>query len=211
VSSIQPLDFRTIEPRQGTAAWENDAPMLDELRMALERIGRWLRRSLPDLSIKPIGLRQPLLTATLCGAAMAAYLLFIDAVAFRSALPASYIAFMTGVDLPTRLLYFAYRSTYEAVVYQLLIGSALVWLLGLAWRKDGAIAPGAYWVGLALGHALNLYLNVHGSPLLYEALRFAAPGVLWIYLYRRHGFATCVLAHVSTHVFLQPMLGVVLR
>jgi hypothetical protein len=162
------------------------------------------------LEIIPTGFRYPLRTSVIIGAALAAYLLLIDALVFRSALPTEYRVFIVTADLPSRLLYFVSRSFNEGIVYQLFFGSALVSLIGWAWRKDGRIAPGAYWVGLMLAHLLNLGINTP-LALTYDLFRFVAPGLLWVYLYRRHGLTTVLLAHAATHVFLQPLLGVALR
>jgi hypothetical protein len=169
------------------------------------------------LEILTTGFRYPLRSAVIIGAALAAYLLLIDALVFRSALPPDYRAFIVTADLPARLLYFVSRSFNEGIVYQLFFGSALVSLIGWAWRKDGRIAPGAYWVGLMLAHLINLAINVIAGAsvtplaLTYDLLRFVAPGVLWVYLYRHHGLTSVLVAHASTHVFLQPLLGLALR
>src|SRR5260370_22174316 len=126
---------------------------------------------------------------------------------------------IVSLGLPDRLAYFMLRSFSDGIVYQLFFGSTFVWLMGLTWRRaDGRIAPGAYWSGLILGHILNVFINliaIAGPPvtalvLTYDVLRFVAPGVLWAYLYRRHGLTTTLVAHAATHVFLQPLLGVAL-
>jgi hypothetical protein len=170
------------------------------------------------LDIAPTGFRHPVQVAVLIGAALAVYLLLIDGLVFRSALPSNYRTLIVTVDLPVRLLYFMLRSFNEGIIYQLFAGSTLVWLIGLAWRQgDGRIAPGAYWAGLILAHLLNLCINLFAvaeSPmtllaLTYDLLRFGAPGILWAYLYRRHGLTTTLVAHAATHVFLQPLLAVI--
>jgi hypothetical protein len=90
-------------------------------------------------------------------AALAAYLLLIHGMMFRSALPPDYVTMIVSLGLPDRLLYFMLRSFNDGIVYQLFLGSTLVWLVGLTWRRaDGRIAPGAYWTGLILAHVLNL-------------------------------------------------------
>jgi hypothetical protein len=151
------------------------------------------------LYIVPVGLRNPVRRAIFIGATLAAYLLLIDDLVFKSA--------PIAVDLPGRLVYFVSRSISEGIVYQLFLGSMLVWLIGLIWREEDRIAPGAYWAGLLLAHGLNLCVNAAPTDLTYGLLRFVVPGVLWVYLYRRHGLTTTLVAHASTHVFLQPLLG----
>jgi hypothetical protein len=185
------------------------------LFVAMGVTGLFLARR-TGLEIIPTGFRYPLRAAVLIGAALAAYLLLVDALVFRSALPRGYVTFIVTADLPTRLLYFVLRSFSEGIVYQLFLGSALVALIGLAWRKDGCASQGAYWTGLILAHLINLAINVIAGAsvtplaLTYDLLRFVAPGVLWVYLYRNHGLTTVLVAHASTHVFLQPLLGLAL-
>jgi hypothetical protein len=70
---------------------------------------------------------------------------------------------------------------------------------------------------MILAHVLNIYINVVAktvepfTPLIltYDMFRFVAPGILWGILYWRYRLATADLAHISTHIFLQPTLGIV--
>lgn len=160
------------------------------------------------LEIVPHGLRRPVRLSLIAGASVAAYLLLVDAV-FRAALTGDHAESLPGVALSVRLIYYVLRSVNEGIVYQLFFGSAFVFLIGRVWRHDGAIAPGAYWLGLILAHALNLAINVpfEASALAYDTLRFFVPGLLWAYLYRRHGLSVAIAAHVATHLFFQPLIG----
>lgn len=140
--------------------------------------------------------------------AMGVYLVFIDAVAFRHSLPVGYAAYESS-DLAPRLVYYVLRAASEAITYQLAIGSALVWLLGLVWRDEqGRVASGAVIGGLLLAHLLNVAIDVHIEPqqALYVALRFFVPGIAWAVLYRRHGLQAVLLAHCGLHVALQPVM-----
>jgi hypothetical protein len=187
------------------------------LVFALGLIGLFFARR-TGLEIMPTGLRHPVRVSFLIGAAVAVYVLFIDGFAFRSVLPTEYRAYFVEEGLTVRLIYFILRSFNECIIYQLFVGSTLVWIIGLVWRQaDGRIAPGAYWLAMVFAHLLNIYINVVAitvgpvTPLIltYDMLRFVAPGILWGILYWRYGLATADLAHISTHVFLQPMLGIV--
>ena len=45
---------------------------------------------------------------------------------------------------------------------------------------------------------------------IHVTLRFFAPGLVWVFVYRRFGLAPTLIAHLVTHIFLQPLLGVAL-
>ncbi|WP_153140296.1 hypothetical protein [Paraburkholderia agricolaris] len=160
------------------------------------------------LEIMPHGLRHPMWVSLIVGVLVAAYLLLLDAV-FRAQLTGNAAESLLGISLWVRLIYYVLRSVNEGIVYQLFFGSVFVFLIGRVWRHDGAIAPGAYWLGLILAHALNLAINVpfHASTFIYDTLRFFAPGILWVYLYRRYGLSVAVAAHAATHVFFQPFIA----
>lgn len=188
------------------------------LVFALGLIGLFFARR-TGLEIMPTGLKHPVRVSFLIGAAVAAYVVFIDGFALRSVLPTEYRAYFVEQGLAVRLIYFILRSFNEHIIYQLFVGSTLVWVMGLAWRQaDGRIAPGAYWLAMILAHVLNIYINVVATtagpltPLIltYDFLRFVPPGILWGILYWRYGLATADMAHIATHIFLQPVLGIVL-
>ena len=46
--------------------------------------------------------------------------------------------------------------------------------------------------------------------LLYDALRFVAPGVLSAVIYLRYGFSTAEIASVSFHALLQPAFSLLI-
>jgi hypothetical protein len=68
--------------------------------------------------------------------------------------------------------------------------------------------------GMVLAMFVNIGLNVWLLPgasaaplsIIYVIVRFIGPGVLWGYLYWRHGFLTAEISRAATHVFLQPLL-----
>lgn len=84
--------------------------------------------------------------------------------------------------------------------------SLLVWVASLLWPPREL----TYWSAAVLAQVTNVALQspVPTTPLmgLFIGVRFIAPGVLWGYLYWRHGFAAAAMAHVSAHVVLQPAL-----
>jgi len=162
------------------------------------------------LYIAPQNNNCTLLPSVIAGAVMAGYLLLVDGFLFRSSLPKDYHAFIVGNSLFLRLLYFTLRSVAEVIVFQLAIGSTLVWLLARIWHDPrGRVIPAACFIGLMFAHLLNVYFNVpiESGSLVYDVLRFFAPGLMWAFLYCRFGLVAVLIAHSSTHVFFQPLIS----
>jgi len=168
--------------------------------------------------IESRGLKHPIRTPLLIAAGVAAYVTVIDVWAFRSVLTSGYLDFISRAGLIDRLSYFMLRAFNESILYRLFLSSILVWALGQLWRgEDGLPTNRAYWVGIVIAQAANIAINVtflngfSTTPglLLHDTLRYVMPGVLWGYLYFRHGFTTHEIAAVGTHTFFQPLLSVV--
>jgi hypothetical protein len=97
--------------------------------------------------------------------------------------------------------------------------SGVIWLIGPTRRSGaGTIPEYVYWIAIVIAQAVPMLLNeipfypqtITPIFMLYVVVRFILAGILWGYLYWRHGFATSEIAHVSTHIFLQPLLGYLL-
>jgi len=167
------------------------------------------------LPVSAAALRHSLRTPLLIALGVAIAVAVIDGFVFRAILPAEYVHSMTSVGTGERLIYFMLRAVNEQILYRLFLMSVLVWGLGLVWRgENGRPANGAYWLAILLAQVINISINVPlpETPLLllYDTARYICPGIVWGYLYWRHGFATAELAHVGTHPFLQPALGILL-
>jgi hypothetical protein len=105
------------------------------------------------------------------------------------------------------------RAWNENIIYRLTVMSVLAWIIGFVWRGDGGRpAAGAFVLAAVIAQVINISINVSEASscmmLVYDVLRYIVPGVLWGYLYWRHGFATAEIASVGTHPFLQPLLGI---
>jgi hypothetical protein len=170
--------------------------------------------------IESRGLKHPIITPLLIAAAMGVYVTVLDLWVFRAVLDPGYFAFISGADLGYRLTYFMLRAFNESILYRLFLSTALVWAVGLIWRgRDGRPANGAYWVAIVVAQAANIAINATfatgASPtpwlLLHDGLRYVVPGVVWGYLYFRHGFTTHEIAAVGTHLFFQPLLSLALQ
>lgn len=151
------------------------------------------------------------------GFAVAVGVTIIDAVIFRSVIPAPYVAVITEQPLVLRIIYFVSRSFNEEIFNRLVLMSAIAWAVGLFWKDTAGRTPdGAYWTAIIVAQVLAILLNgiasysfANFTPVLvlYAIVRFVLPGVIWGLIYWRHGLVTALLAHMSAHIFLQPMLG----
>ncbi len=118
------------------------------------------------------------------------------------------------------MIYFMLRAFNENIFYRLFFMSTVLWVMGLVWRDSQRHIPNAaYWTAIILAQAVPMLLNEapfypqHLTTifLLYVVVRFILAGILWGFLYWRYGFVTAEMAHVSTHIFLQPIMGYVLH
>ncbi|MGA9916761.1 MAG: hypothetical protein WBR17_29905 [Paraburkholderia sp.] len=164
-------------------------------------------------------LGHPIAAAFGIGLLVALYVATVDLIVFRHFLPPSYVAYFSGHSLSERMFSFMLRAFNESILYQLFFMSAVLWGMGLVWRNSqGHIPKAAYWIAIILAQAIPMLLNEapfyppHLTPifLLYVLVRFILAGILWGFLYWRYGFVTAEMAHVSTHIFLQPIMGYVL-
>lgn len=171
------------------------------------------------LQLAAHGLRHPLAVAFGVGLLVALFAALIDLVVFRRLLSSSYVLYFSGTVLPARLIYFMTRAFNEDIFYRLFFMSTVLWVLGFVWRdSQGRLPNAAYWFAIILAQAVPMLINE--APfypphltldfLLYVVVRFILAGVLWGFLYWRYGFVTAQTAHVSTHLFLQPIMGLAL-
>lgn len=160
--------------------------------------------------------RQTLLIGSAAAILVAIYVVALDAFMFRSSLPASYVQFIKGVSLQGRLTYFMLRAFNENVIYRLFVFSTATYAIArLRGVKASELEPALVWGVMIATQLLNIGLNVvlqapgplAPMALVYDALRYVAPGVLWAWLFRRFGFMTAEIASVGCHLFLQPALG----
>lgn len=170
-----------------------------------------------DMGFQPQGLRypivQPVVVAAVVGVccALADWLLIPDR-------RGPFVQMIVSTPLSIRLAYFVLRVVNENILYRLFLGSVLIWLIGKVWKTaEGRPAEGAYWLGFLLAQALNIWLNVTCKEpvtplaLLHDALRYVTPGMVWAWLYRRHGFQSNEIACTTVHLFYQPLVALGFR
>ena len=146
---------------------------------------------------------------------VAALIVFADGVVFRSVLPDWYVRVFTGPFLSGRILVSMVRCVQEELCYRLLVMTLIIATVGRVWRgPDGRAAAPVVITAILVAQAVNMvpkepppttYLEIPWS-----ILRFYAPGLVWGWLYWRHGLVTPLLAHPAVHLVLQPALLVVL-
>jgi hypothetical protein len=180
--------------------------------VALAVVGLMVGRR-AGLGIEPVGLKHPILTPIAVAAGMAVFCAAADW-GLAGGVSHHYATTIDTIPVWTRIAGFGLRAYNENILYRLFLGSVLVWLIGRVWRRsDGAIAAGAYVTGFVLSQVINIWINVtsHGPltgiALIHDAVRYITPGLVWSWLYWRHGFQSNEIACTSVHVFLQPILS----
>lgn len=167
------------------------------------------------LELLPIRLSHPFATAFSIAFAVASAISLTDCVLFREILPDSYVtSFSSGNG--ERMVYYMLRAFNENLFYRLFFMSALCYCLGFVFSSEnGEIPNSVYWFSIIIAQTVSITINVIPlSPstitpifILYVFVRFICAGILWGYIYWKNGFVTAEIAHVSTHIFLQPVLG----
>jgi len=148
-----------------------------------------------------------------CTVSVAALVVLTDW-AFRPILSPGYLDFFGGPDLPRRIGAYMARAVGEEAVFRLLLMSALVAAGNLFWGRNGASKPALFIAAIALAQAANVLPKLaepsSAAEVAYDVLRFYVPGLVWGWLYWRHGFLAAVIAHPACHLILQPALLLVL-
>ncbi|HVJ54692.1 MAG TPA: hypothetical protein VM689_19690 [Aliidongia sp.] len=171
------------------------------------------------LAVHSHGAQHPALVGIGAAFAVAIAIVVLDGLIWRPYLPAPYLLLFQTVGLKTRLVAFMLRAFAENVMYRLFLFSCLAYLFGRLWPRAGGLpGPWALSAAMILSQTVNIAINVvAASPggmappaLLYDAIRYGAPGVAWALVYRYFGFTTVEIASTSCHVFLQPTLGYLL-
>jgi hypothetical protein len=157
--------------------------------------------------------RAAVIVTVACMVSVAALVVFTDW-AFRPILSPGYVAVFGGPNLPRRILAYMAGAVGEETVFRLLLMSGLVAVGNLLWRGDGASRPALFVAAIAIAQAANVLpkLTEPSSPaeVVYDVLRFYVPGLVWGWLYWRHGFLAALTAHPACHLILQPALLLVL-
>jgi hypothetical protein len=162
------------------------------------------------LRMLPHGGAHPLTISTLAGLAFGIYMALADALIFRSVIPSSQVVLVSGLSAFGRIAYFIPLAVADELVFRLVLMSLLVWLF----TAVAGLHARCFWMAI-LGTALLIYPALHQpylsalvpTPLtvLREIMLHGGAGILWGYLYWRHGLLAAVAGHIGAHFSLQPL------
>lgn len=162
---------------------------------------------LPRQGLRSLGL------ALLAGLLFGAWMALADATVFTGAIPEVQRLMVAQMSAPERIAWFARGALLDEVIYRLIGLTGAVWCLALVTRLRGAALmwPAILLVALVAYPAGTWdYFSALEPSALTAARELAlhgAAGVLWGWLYWRHGWLSAVTGHVAAHLSLQPLLS----
>lgn len=177
------------------------------------RVFRGVQLQIGGLQLLPRFGGVSLLLAVAAGLAFGVCMALADALVFRSVIPASQAVLLSNLSAAGRIAYFAPFVVIEELIYRLAAMTACVWLLTKifgpqAWCYWAAILISAVILYPAAHHAYLAALVPGALTVTREILLHGGAGVLWGWLYWRHGFCSAVVGHLSAHLSLQQLLGI---
>lgn len=162
-----------------------------------------------------LGLRQgsrSLVIAATLGAGFGLFMALADATLLHAAIPDSQRILARDWSMAARLIRFLQGALLDEVVLRLVGMSTLVALLARMSRQsrvvshDLAIALTALGLWPLYAHAYLAHLPLTGLTMLREAVLHGGAGMVWGWLYSRHGWLAGLVGHGSCHLALQPLL-----
>jgi hypothetical protein len=132
----------------------------------------------------------------------------VDA-AFRSTLTSQYVSAFTGLHPWLTTVLMISQATRDEILGRLILVGGMVTVAGFVLR--GRTIPPAVLAAIFLVAQIFILLPQLPTPnstveLTYDTFRYAAPGLLWGWLFWRHGFVGALLGHAGTHLVLDPAL-----
>jgi hypothetical protein len=163
------------------------------------------------LRILPHGGAHPLGVAFGAGLLFGVYMALADALLFRSVIPASQAAMVSGLSVLERIAYLAPLAVMDELAFRLIVMSALVWILTVmagprAWCFWVAILCTALVVYPALHQAYLSTLVPTPLTVAREIMLHGGAGILWGFLYWYHGLVSAIAGHIGAHISLQPLV-----
>ncbi len=156
---------------------------------------------------------RSLALAAAMGLAFGAYMALADSLVFPSIVPEVQHVMRAQMTLADRLIFFARGSLVDEIAFRLIALTAIAWGIANLSRRTGsqvlwaAILLVAF-VAYPLGNWTYFRaLDASALTILREVALHGAAGVLWGWLYWRHGWLAGLTGHVSAHLALQPLLG----
>ncbi|HUH85369.1 MAG TPA: hypothetical protein VLX85_12235 [Stellaceae bacterium] len=168
----------------------------------------WSRLSRPPLGLRLFAhdLRFPLATTLAIGALVGILTCLADIFVFSSVFPPGYRQLVHDMPTAERIFFVGGVSLFDEITFRLGVMTLLVWLATRLFPSR----DGIYWAAIVLAQLINILSHgtLPATPMevLFSLVRIELPGILWGYLYWRHGFTVAALAHTSSHVIVQPIL-----
>lgn len=152
--------------------------------------------------------------AVLAGLIFGVWVAVADTWLFASIVPQAQREMLAQVPVLSRIALHAQAALLEEIEYRLIALTGLAWLIAryTGWRDARAVWPAILLVALVL-YPLSLWdyfraLDWSGLTVTRELMLDGGAGMLWGWLYWRHGWLACVAGHVATQFALQPLLTV---
>ncbi len=134
----------------------------------------------------------------------------LDCWIYRATLPAGTVAFFTGQPLWRRALVDAAGSVGEEAGARLVIMTLLVVVGAVFWRgRDGRPHTAVFIAAIMIADlidCLRVPAPVGVGGYVYDALRYYTPGLVWGWLYWRHGWVSAAVAHFGIHLTFEPAI-----
>jgi len=153
------------------------------------------------LTLRPADTGRAVRDCALAIIAVTAMIVLLDGAFYKDLLPSDYVTFYTAPLWPRTML-ISLIAIGEEVRFRLILMTAM-FALGVLLR--GHVSVRWAIATIVLCQIANVGALVLADPI-YGVFRWWLPGVVWGWLYWRHGWFAAVSAHASTHLFMDPLL-----
>ncbi len=157
---------------------------------------------------------RSLALAVAAGLGFGIWMAAADSWLFASVVPDFQHQLVAHVAISERIVQFGKGALVDELILRLLCMTGIACILGSILRQKG---PATVWSAILLTafvawpiSSREYLLTLDPSLLtgLREVLLHCTAGVLWGWLYWRHGWLAAVTGHVAAHVSLQPLLNI---
>lgn len=155
---------------------------------------------------------RSLTLAVVLGLAFGAWMALADTTVFASAYPEVQRQMVEQLPVASRIALHARGALVDEVIYRLIGVTAIAWCCALVSRLRGpALAWPAILFAALIAYPLGTWdyfsaLEPGAMTVLRALALHGAAGVLWGWLYWRHGWLCAVTGHIAAHLTLQPLL-----
>lgn len=164
-------------------------------------LGQSLSYHSGGLALRPADTRRAVRACAFAIIAVTAVIVMVDAAFYRNLLRSDYVTLYTAPLWP-RTPIISLIAIGEELRFRLILMSAL-FALGVLVR--GRVSVGWAVAAIILSQIANVGLLLVTDPV-YGLFRWLLPGLVWGWLYWRHGWFAAAAAHGSTHLLMDPIL-----